>query len=168
MEMRNIPEDVKKDLIAGAHVCRNKEWSWNVVSSDQFGEQTAIKTRKGGLKGMTLSSELVTEWINAFTISAYLSDDMDVLYTEEAPSLKAEAKHKEEGWKRRNMDADDRKRIADELSKHAHPLDVDSNALYNIANGQVAPDDVNVPDAMRIGEQMVASFKKSLPEGFHG
>ena len=93
---------------------------------------------------------------------------MDVLYTEEAPSLKVEAKHKEEGWKRRNLDADDRKKIADELSKHFHPLDIDFNALYNIANGQVAPDDGNVPDAMRIGEQMVASFKKYLPEGFHG
>ena len=46
---------------------------------------------------MTLSSELVTEWINAFPISAYLSDAMGVLYTEEAPSLKMEAKHKEEG-----------------------------------------------------------------------
>ena len=168
MEICNIPEDVKKDLIAVAHVCRNKEWSWNAASSYQFGEQTAIKMRKGSLKGMTLSSELVTEWINAFPISAYLSDDMDVGYTEEAPSLKVEAKHKEEGWKRRNLDADDRKRIADELSKHSHSLDVDSNALYNIANGQVAPDDVNVPDAMRIGEQMVASFEKSLPEGFHG
>ena len=85
MEMRNIPEDVKKDLIAGAHVRRHKEGSWNAVSSDQFGEQTAIKMGNGGLKGMTLSSELVTEWSNAFPISAYLSDAMDVLYTEEAP-----------------------------------------------------------------------------------
>ena len=93
---------------------------------------------------------------------------MDVLYIEEAPSLKVEVKHKEEGWKRKNLDANDHKRIADKLSKYSHPLNVDSIALYNIANGQVAPDDVNVPDAMRIGEQMVASFKKSLPEGFHG
>ena len=168
MEIRNIPEDVKKDLIAVAYVCLNKEWSWNAASSYQFGEQTAIQMRKGGLKGVTLSFELVTEWINAFPISAYLCNDMDVRYTEESPSLKVEAKHKKEGWKRRNQDADDRKRIADELSKHSHPLDVDSNALYNIANGQVAPDDVNVPDAMRIGEQMVASYEKSLPEAFHG
>ena len=117
---------------------------------------------------MTLSSELVKEWINAFPISTYLSDAMDVLYTKVPPSLKVEAKHKEEGWERRNLYADDRKRIADELSKHSHPLNVDSNALYNIANGQVSLDDVNVPDAMRIGEQMVASFKKYLTKGFHG
>ena len=36
-EMRNIPEDVKKYLIAGAHVCGHKEGSWNAVSSDHFG-----------------------------------------------------------------------------------------------------------------------------------
>ena len=48
MEMRNIPEDVKKYLIVWAHVCRNKEWTLIAVSSDQFGEQTSIKMRKGG------------------------------------------------------------------------------------------------------------------------
>ena len=139
-------------------MCRHKEGSWNAVSSDQFREQTAIKMGKDGLKGMTLSSELVTEWINAFPISAYLSDVMGVLYTEEAPSLKVEAKHKEEGWKRRNLDANDRKRIADELSKHSHPLNVDSIALYNIANGQVAPDDAVSSD--QFGEQTAIKMGK--------
>ena len=157
-----------KDLIAGAHVCHHKEGSWNAVSSDQFGEQTAIKMGKAGLTGMTLSTELVTEWINAFPIFAFLSDAMDVLYTEEALSLKVEAKHKGEGWKRRNLDADDHTMIAVELSKHSDLLNIDFIALYNIVNVQVAPDDDNVPDAMRIGEQMMSSFRKSLPEGFHG
>ena len=43
--------------MAGAFVCRHQEGSWNGVSSGQFGEQTAIRIDKGGLKGMTLSPD---------------------------------------------------------------------------------------------------------------
>ena len=50
-------------------VCRHHNGYWNAVSANQFGEQTAIKIGKGALKGMTLSPELVSEWINAFPIS---------------------------------------------------------------------------------------------------
>ena len=46
-----------------------------------FGEQTAIKTGKGGLKGITLSPELVTERIDSFPISVYLSDAMGHMYS---------------------------------------------------------------------------------------
>jgi hypothetical protein len=58
-------------------------------------------------------------------------------------------------------------KITSELAKHSHPLTVDSSVLYNIVNGKVAQDEVNVADALQIGEQMTASFKNSLPSGFH-
>ena len=141
--MHDLPADVKADLIAGAHVCRHNEGSWNSVSSDQFGEQTAKKPSKGGLKGMTLSPEQIAEWIDSFPISSYLSDAMDNLYSEQAPASSAQNKHKEEGKKRQKLDADDRERITAELAKHSHPLTVESNVLYNIVNGQVAPNEVN-------------------------
>ena len=98
----------------------------------------------------------------SFPISAYLSDATGVMYTEEAPSLKTETKRKEYG-----MDADDRKHIAEDFWMRSHQLNIDSIVLYNMANYQVAPDNVNVPDAMRIYEPMVASFKNSLTGGFH-
>ena len=101
--MRNLPEDVKTDLIAGAHVCRHNDGYWNSVSSDQFGEQTAIKTRKGGLKGMTSSPELVSEWIDSFPISAFLSDAMENLYSEQDCTSSMQVKHKEEGKKEKNL-----------------------------------------------------------------
>ena len=50
-----LPQAARSELMAGAFVCRHQEGSWNGVSSDQFGEQTAIRIGKGGLKGMTLS-----------------------------------------------------------------------------------------------------------------
>ena len=167
IEMRVLPSEVKADLVSGAHVCRHNKGYWNSVSSDQFGEQTAIKTGKGGLKGMTLSAELVTEWINAFPIMAYMSDSMVSLYSEEETENIKSPKHKEEGSKRQKLDYDDIQKIVSELAKHSHPLIVESPKLYNIVNGQISPDEVNVVEAVSIGEKMATSFKNSLPNGFH-
>ena len=92
---------------------------------------------------------------------------MEHLYSEEASSSSAQTKHKEEGEKRRKLDCDDRQRIGAELEKHSHPLSINSDVLYNIVNGQVAPNDVNVSEAVLTGEKMSHSFCNSLPSGFH-
>lgn len=55
-----------------------------------------------------------------------------------------ESKHKEEGERRRKIDAADRTKIAEELHKHLHPLIVESTDLYNIVNGQIMPAKVNI------------------------
>ena len=57
--------------VSGAFVCSHQEGIWNGASSDQFGEQTAIKIGKGGLKGMVLSPDMVAEWIDSFPITGY-------------------------------------------------------------------------------------------------
>ncbi|KAG1662802.1 hypothetical protein GQR58_020746 [Nymphon striatum] len=161
--------EAKGDLIARAHVCRHSEGSWNSVSGDQFGEQTAIKTGKGGLKGMTLSPELVTEWIDSFPISVYLSDAMEHLYSDQTPKSSPQTKHKEEGVEWQKLDLDDREKISLELAKHSHSMTVHSKILYNIVNGQVAPADVNVEECVVIGQTMAAtSLQNTLPTGFHG
>ena len=114
---------------------------------------------------MTLSPELVTEWIDLFPVAVYLTDAMEHLYSEEAPSSSVQTKHKEEGEKRQKLDSDDRQRIGAEQEKHSHPLSINSDVLYNIVNGQVAPNKVNVSDAVFIGEKMAYSFCTSLPSG---
>ena len=48
-----LPAMAKDDLLSGAFVCRHKAGSWNAVSADQFGEQTAINIGKGGLKAVS-------------------------------------------------------------------------------------------------------------------
>ena len=158
-----LPAMAKDDLLSGAFVCRHKAGSWNAVSADPFGEQTTIKIGKGGLKGITLSPEQVAEWIDSFPISAYVSDALDHCYF----SSSSETPHKEEGIKRRKVDTDDRRRISEELDKCSHPLEIESDVLYNIVNGQVAPAVVNVSDALSLGALMVTDFRKSLPAGFH-
>ncbi|XP_068225089.1 uncharacterized protein [Palaemon carinicauda] len=116
---------------------------------------------------MTLSPELVTEWIDSLPISAYLSNAMENLYLGQIRYTTAQTKHKEEGEKRQKLYADDRGRIAAELAKHSHPLKAESAVQYNIVNGQVAPKEVNVEYALLLGQKMATAFRKALPSGFH-
>ena len=45
---------------------------------------------------------MVTEWISAFPIGAYICDTVDLLYEEDQPNEK-EVLHKEEGFSRRRL-----------------------------------------------------------------
>ena len=67
-------------------------------------------------------------------------------------------KHKAECEGRRKMGETDHNKIAEELQKHSHPLNVKSIDLYNIINGQVAPTKVNVQDALHIGNTQFAAL----------
>ncbi len=65
------------------------------------------------------------------------------------------------------MDETDPSKIAEELQKHSHPLNVTSTDLYNMVNGQVAPTKVNVQDALHIGSTQSEKFAALLPGAFH-
>ena len=163
LEMRAIPPESKVDL-----VCRHHNGYWNAVSADQFGEQTAIKIGKGGLKGMTLAPELVSEWINAFPITVHVADRMDQVYQHAFSSEQsAQKEHKEEMKHRRILDANDRNLIAAEVKKYPHPLENDRPHLCNPVTGQIAPNEVNVADSIQIGDQMECKYIASLPHGFY-
>ena len=56
-------------------------------------------------------------------------------------------KHKEEGEGRRRLDEADRRKITVELEKYIHPLNDQQPGVYNICNGQVATNTVNVQNA---------------------
>ena len=68
---------------------------------------------------------------------------------------------------RRKVDTDDRRRISEELGRCSHPLEIESDVLYNIVNGQVATAVVNVSDALALGALMVTAIRNSLPAGIH-
>ena len=68
----------------------------NAVSSDHFGEQTAIRINKGALKGMILSADLVNEWINIFSLIYTVSDQLDSIYLDADPGCLSQNLHKEE------------------------------------------------------------------------
>ena len=58
--------------------------------------------------------------------------------------------------------------ILRELRKNPHSLTHQSDSLYNIVNGQVVSEtEVNVQDAVEIGQDTRTSFASSLPEWFY-
>ena len=74
----------------------------------------------------------------------------------------------EEGSKRRELDRDDKLLILIELRKHSHPLPHQSDSLYNIVNGQVVYEtEVNLQDAVKLGQETRTSLASSLPGGLH-
>ena len=125
-----------------------------------FGEQTAIKIRKGALKGATLQPELVAEWVDAFPFTVMVTVLMDSIYEDEDDLQEANLKHKEEMQSRRNLDKKDRDLILAEFVKHDHPIDDQRPYLFNPTTGRRAPPHVNVPDARVIGAKLVQEFSK--------
>ena len=160
LEMHTLEDTAKVDL-----VCRHSA-GWNAVSADQFGEQTAIRIGKGGLKGITLSADLVSEWIDAFPITAHVSNRLQYIYSADEATDSAQKQHKEELMPRRALDAHDRDLIAVEVEKYSHPLEDNRPHLYNPVSGQVAVADINVADSIVIGDKMEREYIASLPNGF--
>lgn len=117
-----VSTEVENNFLTKQPLIMCEDGSWNGMSSDQFGEPTAIQIGKGGLKGLSLSQEMVAEWINFFPVIAYLSDSMAHIYPDPpVKESKARARasttsnrpcHKEEGKKRREMDGDDRRQFS--------------------------------------------------------
>ena len=176
--IENMPTVAKNDLVKGAHICRHTDGG-TAVPVDQFGEQTYIRRGKGAgvLKGISTNVEQVAVWVGSFSVCVHLDKAIEAMYRHddagEKPfgvtegDCKPGNTHKEEGERRRKMDETDRNKIAVELQKHSHPLNVKLTDLYNIVNGQVAPTKVNVQDALHIGSSQSEKFADLLPGAFH-
>ena len=170
-----------------AHVCRHSDGG-TAVPADQFGEQTYIKQGKGqgGLKGISTNEDQVSVWVNAHPVCTHLSKVVEEMYSmpnniksSEEDKERKQTKHKEEGERRRELDKNDRQKIAEEFEKHSHPLTwneeeaeedplIETNLFpVNIVNGMVANDSVNAHNALSIGKGQSQSFDESLPMGFY-
>ena len=110
----------------------------------------------GGMNGISTSPDQVTIWVNSFSICAHLELAVDEMnrdkiqsHPDEITNIKSH--HKEEGESRRKLDENDRKKISDAFEKSSNPLTDPYPELYNICNGMVAPDSVNVQNALEIG-----------------
>ena len=51
---------------------------------------------KGALRGMTLSPELVSEWIDAFPITVHVSHNVEYMYSTSTPGQLKQKQHKED------------------------------------------------------------------------
>ena len=105
--------------------------------------------------------EQVAVWVNSFTVCTHFDIAMDHMNNEAGVEQKPygevdgeeENKHKDEGMGRRRLDVANRKKIAVELEKYSLPLNDQQPGVYNIHNGQVAPDTVNVQNSLAIGSE---------------
>ena len=115
---------------------------------------------------MTLSAELVSEWIDAFPITVHVSDRVDYIYSDDQSGQYSHKQHKEELKHRRVLDSDDRHLVDEEVQKYPHPLEDHRPYLYNPVTGQIANDSVNVADSLVIGNKLESKYIASLPKGF--
>ena len=165
----SLPQSILLAFLRGEHVCRHRNGIWNSVFLDQFGEQTYIRygKSKGGLVGKSLSPEQVSEWILSHHLCNTLSMLMENMFEETADEY-VQTAHKEEGENRKKLDAADRNKIIRELGRYSNPMTMQQEEpLSNIINGRIASDEVNVDNALVIGNKLAARFVTELPCGFY-
>jgi hypothetical protein len=167
-----FPSEARAMFMNGEHVSRHRDGVWNSVFSDQFGEQTYILYGKvrGGLVGAASSPDQVAGWVMSYHICNTVILSLDNMFESEDTDEEfdqTKQKHKEEGKKRRIMDAEDRQKIRNELQKHTHSLKTKSDKILNIVNGRLANTKVNAHKAIEIGQSMAQTFKSQLPGGFY-
>ena len=76
--------------------------------------------------------------------------------------------HKEESTSRIKADSDDRNVIRDKLETGVDPLDVSQvQNPINIVTGKKSNKNVNVEDAVQIGEAQLQKFESACPTGFY-
>ena len=84
----------------------------------------------------------MSEWIDAFPITAHVSDRLDHIYSDTGATKSTQREHGEELNHRRALDAHDRDLIYAEVEKYPHPLENNRPFSYNPVSGQIASTDV--------------------------
>ena len=166
--MERLPNTVLTPFLEGKHVVRLADGYWNGIWTDMSIESTYMKNGKGpsGIIGVTTQERTVNIWANSHHLCTELTNELEELRTQK--NLK-EKHHKEETAGRMKSDSEDRLKIRKALATFIHPLKIEthsSNILVNIYNGEQAGDNVNVIQAVEIGEKQMKDFQASLPEGF--
>ena len=167
--MQWMPEQCQEKFLKGEHALRLKAGINNAVPSDQFIECTWMRKGKSedGVIGNTQQPQTTATWVYSRNASQTLINDLRAM-TEE--SSKIDMTHKEEAQGRMKMDLEDRLSLRDTLHGCIDPLDPETHPegkLINIVTGHIAPDYINVWDAVSIGQNQMDAFEKSWPEGFY-
>lgn len=167
--MQWMPEECEKKFLKGEQALRLKPGINNAIPSDQFIEMTWMRTGKSenGIIGNTQKPQTVATWVYSRNASTTLINDLRDM-TED--SRKVETSHKEEAQGRMKKDSEDRLSLRETLRSCIDPLDPETHPeekLLNIVTGHLAPEYVNVWDAVSIGKKQMETFEKSWPEGFY-
>jgi len=168
--MERLPTDVLQQFMEGYHVMRHRPGIWNAIWSDMFIESTFMRYGHGvgGIIGITLNSSALKKWAFSMHIFSQLEEDV----TEMTKGYKETevTTHKEEKPSRMRADEQDRLKIREKLQMSIDPLEASDHpdAVVNVVSGLISPANINVQNAVVIGNKQKQSFEKSLPSGFYG
>ena len=168
MTYQSFPKEITDTFYRGKHCFHHCPGIANGSSTDYAIETNYMRfgKRSDGLLGKSQDKKLANEWALCKTRVVPLLQDLQSLQeTRGNISLK----HKEEGSARILRDKEDRERIKAALKNYIHPLDPygHPNVPVNIVTGKVSHANINTYDAVRVGSELMTSFVKSLPTGYH-
>ena len=167
--IENLPENVLPYFLKGEHVMRHRAGLWNGIWSDQFIESTFMRYGHGraGIVGLTLKPETLKTWALSRHISSQLTEDLAELRGD-TDDTRYQDRHKEEAPARIGHDRKDREGLKKKLEMCIHPLkpEVHPDKLVNVANGSHAPSQVNVDQAVSIGNEQLIDFENRPLAGF--
>ena len=136
---------------------------WNAVSSEKFCDQTAIRIRKGAIKGILLSADLVNKWITAFPITCIYSGSVCFNTTETAQGEnEIPTSH---GFQRPGSHFC-------RCIKYHRPLEDNQHHVYSPVTDQNASKDLHIADSIVIGgkdgkeihSKIVSEYDQEIPQ----
>jgi hypothetical protein len=166
--MERLPSEVLERFMRGEHTMRHKPGLWNEIWSDMWIETTFMRYGHGPncIIGITLKPETLKRW--AYSMHTCSMIVQDVADMSDDSREKEVTTHKEEKPARVTTDAKDRDKIRDKLLTCIDPLDPASHpaGFINVVTGRIAPETVNIHNAVDIGKGQLVSFEHSWPGGF--
>ena len=167
--MERLPNDVLDEFLQGHHVMRHNAGLWNGIWSDMFIESTFMRYGHGpgGIIGITLKPSTLERWALSLHICSKLSQDVYNMRDEN--ETKDVRYHKEEGCGRIKADSADRNKIRDKLDICIDPLDHSQHPtqIVNIVTGVLCSENVDVDQAVTLGNTKRIEFEDKWPDGFH-
>ena len=153
----------------GDHVMRHIARLWNGVWSDMFIESTFMQYGHGrtGIVGITLKPETLKTWALSRHICSRIMEGLAHMRGESGDD-KYQDTHKEEARARIESDKKDRDGLRKKLDTCINPLnpEIHPDPIVNVVTGILATSQVNVHEAIAIGEKQQEEFKEALPAGF--
>ena len=165
--MEKLEGGILDRFMRGEHVTRHQRGLWNGMWTDMYIDTTYMRYGHGpgGIVGITLNEHALCRWALSLHICSRLTKDIADL--KEATLVEVDH-HKKESTSRIKADSDYRNAIRDKLEMCADPLDVSQGQnLINIVTGKISNTNVNVEDAVRIGEAQLQQFESACPAGFY-
>lgn len=148
---------------------RHRKGLWNGIWTDMLIESTFMRYGHGrsGIVGITLKPETLKTWALSRHICSQLVEDLAELRGESGDN-KFQDYYKEEATARIASDKKDREVFKSKVEICIHPLkpELHSEQLVNVANGTVGTSQINVDQAVSIGQSQLLDFEKDLPAGF--